>query len=418
MGSLNDVLARASLFAHLDATQRASVVEVLRPQRLPKGEHLYRQGGNGDAAFVIVSGALARYREERDGARVPLGTARSGEVLGVSSWLDPARRRSTVRAETDSLVYVLDHQAAAELRAHDPSLVTGLLRGLARVMAGRLRDTQTKLRSATGAEPAATVADQSPAAARPWSHPVEWTRIPTLRRFDRRALAPLLTAAPAVCFRDGAWLCRRGEQGETAFIVVGGSLAVLDERAGGDRVLTVLSSGTFACQLALLGSMPYAASIRAQGDAGALAIDRRAFERLLDQGDLVAAALLEEIAIACVRQLHLSAGVTSELRARQRAQRLARHPLTGAARSAPSAPSGSARSERGLDLWSHREPPRAPASPPAAEPPAAEPPAVEATFVERALGRVGMSLEDLDQVEVAKLDGVISAAELKARRGG
>ena len=39
-------------------------------------------------------------------------------------------------------------------------------------------------------------------------------------------------------------------------------------------------------------------------------------------------------------------------------------------------------------------------------------------FVEQALGRMGMSVDDLDQVEVGKVEGVISAAELKARKGG
>ena len=315
-------------------------------------------------------------------------------------------------AASDGLLYALDHEMVAGFRETQPELVSGLVRGLSAQMAARLRDAQTRLRKATGE-------GLEPLAARPsaaleavaWPRPVAWAQQPLLATFERSALEPLLAAAPPTLVRDGAWLCRTGERGDTAFLVVGGAVAVVDTRAKPERVLSILGTGSFPCQMSLLTSLPYAASIRAHGDAGLLPLSRPAFRRLLDAHDPLAAHLLEQVTVACVRQFRLSSGVTGQLRARQRAEK---RRLEGGA-VAEARRSASAPVESTLRLWAEKPPPATVV----AEPLVGDAEEVASGgFVKRALGRVGMSLEDLDNVEVAKIEGVISAAELKARKGG
>ncbi len=293
-------------------------------------------------------------------------------------------------------------------REGQPELVTSLVRGLSAQMAKRLRDAQTRLRKATGEglEPLDS-RPSPPLASGAWPRPVVWEQIPLLRQFDADALAGLRSAAPPTLVRDGGWLCQTGERGDTAFLVVGGTALVVDTRADPPRTLSVLGTGSFPCQMSLLTSLPYAASIRAQGDAGVLPLSRAAFRRLLDAHDVVAAHILETVTTACVRQFRLSHGVTSQLRARQRAEK-----RRGEAGADSRRPTSVPPAQSPLRLWAEKPAPAAEPEVPAGEQVAS------GGFVEQALGRMGMSVDDLDQVEVAKVEGVISAAELKARKGG
>lgn len=96
------MVARVPLFARLDATAIARIATLLRAREVPRGFTIMRQGDDGDALYVIVSGQVEIML---DGTQARLG---SGEFFGEVALLDRTPRVATVVALTDCRLLLLE----------------------------------------------------------------------------------------------------------------------------------------------------------------------------------------------------------------------------------------------------------------------------------------------------------------------
>jgi NTE family protein len=85
-----------------------------------------------------------------------------------------------------------------------------------------------------------------------------------------------------VRFEAGDWVMREGDPAGSVYIVRSGRLDVIDEGPP-ETVVRTLQRGDVLGELALLREEERSASIRARRDVALLAIDREAFENLIDQ---------------------------------------------------------------------------------------------------------------------------------------
>ncbi|MDP6931786.1 MAG: cyclic nucleotide-binding and patatin-like phospholipase domain-containing protein, partial [Myxococcota bacterium] len=79
------------------------------------------------------------------------------------------------------------------------------------------------------------------------------------------------------------WLFRKGDEGDSLFVIQSGLVEVIDERGAKQVVLRVLGRGEFFGELSLLTGAPRSASIRALRDCEFLRIRRDDFSALLVQ---------------------------------------------------------------------------------------------------------------------------------------
>ncbi|HEY7207090.1 MAG TPA: cyclic nucleotide-binding domain-containing protein [Gaiellaceae bacterium] len=104
------------------------------------------------------------------------------------------------------------------------------------------------------------------------------TRIQLLRRLalmDTFSDEELQGAAHAMAEHTipaGEYLMRQGERGTDLFVLVEGTLEVLDERTTPERVLNVVEPVESVGELAALGRLPHSASLRAKTDATVLVL--------------------------------------------------------------------------------------------------------------------------------------------------
>ena len=125
-----------------------------------------------------------------------------------------------------------------------------------------------------------------------------------LGAFSDAELEILLGASLPRTFAAGDVLCRQGRAGTSCFVIVSGIVEVLKEDgAGGHRLLTRLSAGTIAGQLALVDGAPRNATLAAHTNVVALELTRDVFDRLVGASSPLAFRFQMQIAISTGRQL-------------------------------------------------------------------------------------------------------------------
>ena len=105
-------------------------------------------------------------------------------------------------------------------------------------------------------------------------------RVPVLSALDDELLSRLASEVTEVEIRAGDWLVRRGDRGESLFLIRSGQLEVVDEGPP-ETVIRLLRRGSVLGELALLTREARSASVRARRDSHLLELGRDRFEGLI-----------------------------------------------------------------------------------------------------------------------------------------
>jgi CRP-like cAMP-binding protein len=116
--------------------------------------------------------------------------------------------------------------------------------------------------------------------------------VPIFSGLSKRHLRQIADSARGQRFERGSQLVRKGERGETFFVLLDGKATVLIGR-GQKRTL---GPGDFFGELALLDGGPRSATVTAETDLLALRISRRRFLALVESDPKLAAGLLKGFA--------------------------------------------------------------------------------------------------------------------------
>jgi CRP/FNR family cyclic AMP-dependent transcriptional regulator len=375
-------LERSSFFQGIGLEELRLLQAMMRPRRLEADELLFEQGEQGDAMALVSHGRLeVRVRGHR-GSEDSLQSMEPGDVVGEMACVDPAPRSATVLAREPSLVHLLDRQVLAYLRREAPGAVAAVVGSVIAQLTQRLRATNDRieaelLRLAGGEERPSPLPPRLDPGPPPQRHrgQLHLVDLAPLQGLEQRDLERLSSVAPTRVWQDRAVLCHEGDHGASCFLLVAGEVDVVKTMRGKRRRLATLSQGALAGQAALVDRSPRSASLRARGTVVAFELDRGSFERLLAQAHPLALRFQEEIAVSGIRQLRSANARLVQLLGKQ---------------------------------------PGASASPPPPRP--ARGPDRRIDTVRAALSEWGVLVEDLDEVELVKPDGLASAAETAARR--
>lgn len=102
------------------------------------GDYLMRQGDAPDNLYLIESGQMSAYLEEKDGHSVRLQTMRDWNVLGEIGFFLKSKRTASVVAEAPGVVYCLSQDALHRMHENDPELVSALQQLLIQLLAERV----------------------------------------------------------------------------------------------------------------------------------------------------------------------------------------------------------------------------------------------------------------------------------------
>ncbi|MBO0803914.1 MAG: Crp/Fnr family transcriptional regulator [Nocardiopsaceae bacterium] len=124
------VLRKAPLFNALDDEDARALRRQMTEVKLSRGEHLFHEGEDGDALYVVLDGKVKLTRAAADGRENLLGVIGPGEMFGELSLFDPRPRTSSVSAVTDAVLASLKHEALLGWLRERPEVSMHMLRAL------------------------------------------------------------------------------------------------------------------------------------------------------------------------------------------------------------------------------------------------------------------------------------------------
>ena len=147
------------------------------------------------------------------------------------------------------------------------------------------------------------------------------SRVEVFEGLGRHDLKAVAKSCSESSFADGEYLCRQGERGVAAFLVVSGQIVVENDLSDGETVtLAELGQGAMVGELSIIDGAERVASIRAVGPVDTLVLTQWNMQGLLNDRPTIAASMLPII----VRRFRET---TTELRQRESESRHARHSI-------------------------------------------------------------------------------------------
>lgn len=143
-----DALRCVAALDPLDDAQLGVVLHHATERCLAEGEVLFTEGQPGSTMAIILAGELEITRFGPRGAKVRLGLARQGDLVGELACVDPAPRAATVVARRVSTVLEIDRKALDQMLTTDPRVGSHLVSLVIRRVSRQLRE----LDAAIGAE--------------------------------------------------------------------------------------------------------------------------------------------------------------------------------------------------------------------------------------------------------------------------
>ncbi len=144
-----EVLKGSPLFEMLSPPELEALAELCKARRYVSGESVFEEGDLGDSLYVVVSGELeVAKRIEPSGERV-LATVKGRDFFGEMSLIDKEYRSATVRARADAQLLQLSAENLVAFRKTYKDGFAFILINIARVLSGRLRETNQMLAQAS-----------------------------------------------------------------------------------------------------------------------------------------------------------------------------------------------------------------------------------------------------------------------------
>ena len=143
-----DVLKTSPLFEMLSQPELEVLAELSKLRHYAPGDIVFEEGDLGDSLYVIVTGQLdVVKRIDPSGERL-LATLKDRDFFGEMSLVDKEYRSATVRAKTEAQLLQLSAENLIAFRRTYKDGFAFLLINIARVLSGRLRETNQLLAQA------------------------------------------------------------------------------------------------------------------------------------------------------------------------------------------------------------------------------------------------------------------------------
>lgn len=109
--------------------------KVLERKTFQAGDKIFKEGEDGNLAFVIQSGEIEIVKNAGEENEVVLATVGQGGIIGEMALLDNSNRMATARASVGGAAIVISRQMfEAKMKKADP-----FLRGLLNILADHVR---------------------------------------------------------------------------------------------------------------------------------------------------------------------------------------------------------------------------------------------------------------------------------------
>ena len=119
---LGNLMATSPLFKPFNRMQQRDLLRRFTSHDVATGTVVINEGEEGRGLFVVLSGDLDVSRRSSEGAMVPLGTLKTGDVFGEMALIRNARTAATVVASRPATVLFLSRETIAKIVSAVPEI--------------------------------------------------------------------------------------------------------------------------------------------------------------------------------------------------------------------------------------------------------------------------------------------------------
>ena len=120
--------------------------------------------------------------------------------------------------------------------------------------------------------------------------------IPLFSKLEGSKLKLLAFTSERLTYDAGQLLCKQGDMGDAAYILVDGEAAVLVDSPSGEIRVASLGRNDFVGEIAILCDVPRTATVKAESKVVALRISKDLFFRLVEEFPQMAVEIMRELA--------------------------------------------------------------------------------------------------------------------------
>ena len=121
-------------------------------------------------------------------------------------------------------------------------------------------------------------------------------RIPLFSKIDKAKLKLLAFTSERVVFREGEFICRQGETGDAAFIIIDGTADILINGNGSDIKVAEVGRNAIIGEIAILIDVPRTATVAATSELVTLRITKELFFNLVQEFPQIAVEIMRVLA--------------------------------------------------------------------------------------------------------------------------
>ena len=141
------VIRHLDFFKGFDAAALDDIAGRARPERIPRGNVLFRQGEAPDAIFMVLNGRFKATQITPEGRQVVVRLAGPGDLVGHVSVFTEKPYPATPTAVAESIVLTWSPGVFIDLMAHHPALSLAVVRNMGQAIEEahtRLRESSTE----------------------------------------------------------------------------------------------------------------------------------------------------------------------------------------------------------------------------------------------------------------------------------
>jgi CRP/FNR family cyclic AMP-dependent transcriptional regulator len=120
--------------------------------------------------------------------------------------------------------------------------------------------------------------------------------VPIFSKIEQAKLKLLAFTSERVNFAAGQEVCHQGDQGDTMYVILGGTADVLIDSPSGQIAVAEMKKNSFFGEIAILCDVPRTATIKAKEPLSTLKITKDMFYRIVTEFPQMAIEMLRELA--------------------------------------------------------------------------------------------------------------------------
>jgi CRP/FNR family cyclic AMP-dependent transcriptional regulator len=121
-------------------------------------------------------------------------------------------------------------------------------------------------------------------------------RVPFFAEIEPAKLKLLAFMSERVGFDDGKVVCRQGDPGDAAYLIIDGEADIVLEGPAGPLTVATLGANEIVGEMSILTGAPRNATVRAKGRLVALRIAKDPFMRMVREFPAMAVSIMQELA--------------------------------------------------------------------------------------------------------------------------